>query len=82
VGCPTLSGGARLKIPPGTDSGQIFRLKGRGMPSLRGGSPGDLLVTVTLVTPPVVDERSKELLREFERLNPENPRAYTESKKG
>jgi molecular chaperone DnaJ len=82
VEVPTLSGGARLKIPPGTHSGQVFRLKGRGMPSLRGGSPGDLLVTVTIVSPPVVDERSKELLREFERLNPENPRAYTESKKG
>lgn len=75
---PTLSGGAVLKVPPGTSSSQIFRLRERGMPALRGGSAGDLLVEVGLVAPPVVDERSKELLREFQRLNPENPRPYHE----
>jgi molecular chaperone DnaJ len=77
VDVPTLGGGARLKIPPGTSSGQTFRLKGRGMPSLRGAQPGDLLVEVTVAVPAIVDEKSKELLREFERLNPENPRGYT-----
>jgi molecular chaperone DnaJ len=79
---PTLSGAARLKIPPGTSSGQVFRLKERGMPSLRQGLSGDLLVEVNIVTPKVVDERSKELLREFDRLNPENPRQYTGNTKG
>lgn len=77
VDVPTLGGGARLKIPPGTSSGQAFRLKGRGMPSLRGAQPGDLLVEVAVFVPAVVDEKSKDLLREFERLNPENPRDYT-----
>jgi len=73
---PTLAGNARLKIPPGTASGQIFRLRERGMPSPRGGAPGDLLAEVAVAVPAVVDERSKELLREFERLNPESPRPY------
>lgn len=72
---PTLSGKSLLKIPPGTKSGQIFRLRGKGMPSLLGGSAGDLLVEVYISVPDVVDEKSKELLREFERLNREDPRA-------
>ncbi len=76
---PTLSGGARLKIPPGTPSGQVFRLRERGMPSPRGGVAGDLLVEVAVAVPSVADERSKELLKEFERLNPDNPRSYTGS---
>ena len=80
VDVPTLSGGARLKIPPGTSSGQVFRLKGRGMPSLRGGQPGDLLVETTITAPAVVDEKGKELLREFARLNPEDPRSYNAGK--
>lgn len=82
VEVPTMTGGAMLKIPPGTSSGQVFRLRDRGMPALRGGAPGDLFVEVTIVSPAMVDEKSKELLREFERLNPENPRTYTESQKG
>ncbi len=77
---PTLSGGAMLKIPPGTASGQVFRLRERGMPSPRGAAPGDLLAEVTVAVPSVVDEKSKELLREFARLNPENPRSYNSSK--
>ncbi|MEJ2420157.1 MAG: DnaJ C-terminal domain-containing protein [Acidobacteriota bacterium] len=76
---PTMTGTARLRIPPGTGCGQVFRLKERGMPSLRGGTPGDLLVEVTVSVPGVVDEKSKDLLREFARLNPENPRSYYNS---
>lgn len=75
VEVPTLAGGAVLKVPPGTRAGQVFRLRERGMPSPRGGAKGDLLVEVTLFVPPFVDERSKDLLREFQRLNPEDPRA-------
>ncbi len=71
---PTLDGRARLRIPPGTQSGQRFRLRGRGLPSPRDGRPGDLVVEVRLVLPKLLDERSKELLREFGRLNPENVR--------
>jgi molecular chaperone DnaJ len=49
-------------------------MREKGAPSLRGGSRGDQLVEVRLVMPPVRDERSKEILRELERLNPINPR--------
>lgn len=71
---PTMTGKTLLKIPPLTKSGQVFRLKGKGMPSLLGKSSGDLLVEVFISVPDVVDEKSKDLLKEFARLNPENPR--------
>jgi molecular chaperone DnaJ len=71
---PTISGMTLLKIPPNTKSGQVFRLRGKGMPSLIGGSPGDFLVEVYISVPDIIDEKSKEVLREFERLNPDNPR--------
>ena len=71
---PTLDGPGRVRVPPGTQSGQRFRLKGRGVPSTRDGRRGDLVVEVRLVLPRVVDERSKELLREFGRLNQDSVR--------
>ena len=71
---PTPDGTGRVRIPPGTQSGQRFRLRGRGAPSARGGRRGDLVVEVRLVLPRLVDERSKELLREFGRLNAEDVR--------
>jgi len=71
---PTVEGKARLKIPSGTQTGQKFRLRGRGAPSARGGGRGDQLVEVQVVLPTVNDERSKEILREFAQLNPQNPR--------
>jgi len=69
IDVPSLDGTARLRIPPGTQSGQRFRLRERGLPSPRGGPRGDLVVEVRLVLPKLLDERSKELLREFGRLN-------------
>ena len=69
---PTLDGAVRLRVPPGTQSGQRFRLRERGVPSPRGGGRGDLVVEVRLVLPAVLDERSKELLREFGRINGED----------
>jgi len=71
---PAPDGTARVRVPPGTQSGQRFRLRGRGAPSPRDGRPGDLIVEVRLVLPKVIDERSKELLREFGRINQENVR--------
>ncbi len=71
---PTVDGSANMRIPPGTQSGQVFRLREKGVPSLRGGSRGDQLVEVKIVVPPIRDERSKEILRELEKLNPVNPR--------
>ncbi|MFB3903625.1 MAG: molecular chaperone DnaJ [Acidobacteriota bacterium] len=72
---PTIEGKASMKIPAGTQSGQKFRLRGRGAPSLKGGIHGDQIVEVRVVLPKIRDERSKEILREFARLNPEDPRA-------
>ena len=71
---PTVSGKAQLRIPPGTQSGQLFRLREKGAPSLRGNTRGDQYVEVKIVLPQIIDEDSKNLLREFARRNPENPR--------
>jgi molecular chaperone DnaJ len=71
---PSIEGKTLLRIPPGTQSGQKFRLRGKGAPSLRGDSPGNQIVEVRVVVPKIADERSKEILRELARLNPENPR--------
>jgi molecular chaperone DnaJ len=71
---PSIDGVARLRIPPGTQSGQRFRLRERGIPSVRDGRRGDLVVEVRLMLPPLLDERSKELLREFGRINAEDVR--------
>ena len=65
----SFDGPVRLRIPPGTQSGQQFRLSGRGAPSWRDDQRGDLLAEVRLVLPRILDERSKELLREFGRIN-------------
>lgn len=71
---PTVTGKAQLRIPPGTQSGQVFRLRQRGAPSLRGQTRGDQYVEVKIALPKIIDEDSKELLRQFARRNPENPR--------
>src|SRR6185503_4008518 len=70
----TPDGTARLRVPPGTQSGQRFRLRERGASSTRDGRRGDLVVEVRLMLPKLLDERSKELLREFGRINGENVR--------
>lgn len=69
IDIPAPDGVARLRVPPGTQSGQRFRLRERGAPSARNGRRGDLVVEVRLMLPKVLDERSKELLREFGRIN-------------
>ena len=74
VDIPTIDGVVRLRVPPGTQSGQRLRLRERGAPSLRTGGRGDLIVEVALVLPALLDERSKELLREFGRINGEDVR--------
>jgi molecular chaperone DnaJ len=74
IDVPSLDGPARLRIPPGTQSGQRFRLRDRGVPSPRDGRRGDLVVEARLVLPKLLDERSKELLREFGRINSEDVR--------
>jgi molecular chaperone DnaJ len=71
VDVKTPDGTARLRVPPGTQAGQRFRLRGHGAPSTRDGQRGDLIVEVRIVLPRLLDERSKELLREFGRINSE-----------
>ena len=72
---PTIDGQALLRIPPGTQSGQKFRVRERGVLNPRTGRRGDQYVEVHIHVPRVVDERSKEILRELARLNPQDPRA-------
>jgi molecular chaperone DnaJ len=72
---PTIDGRAQLKVPPGTQSGQKLRMRDRGVPSTASSETrGDEIVTIEIVVPKVQDERSKEILRELARLNPEDPR--------
>jgi molecular chaperone DnaJ len=73
---PTIDGRAQLKVPQGTQSGQKLRMRERGVPSSsHEGKRGDQIVTIEIMVPKVQDERSKEILREFAKLNPEEPRA-------
>jgi molecular chaperone DnaJ len=68
-------GRTQLKIPPGTQTGQKLRLREKGVPSAaHEGKRGDQIVEVKVVVPKVQDERSKEILRELAKLNPEEPR--------
>ncbi|MDQ2920240.1 MAG: molecular chaperone DnaJ [Acidobacteriota bacterium] len=72
---PTVEGKAQLRIPPGTQSGQKFRLRQRGAPSLRKpGAKGDQFVEVQVTLPKVISEETKELLRQYSKMNSENPR--------
>ena len=67
---PTLDGSATIKIPAGTRGGQRFRLKGRGVPARSARAAGDLHAIVQIVTPKDLDAKSRELLEEFARINP------------
>ncbi len=72
---PTVEGKAQLRIPPGTQSGQKFRLRERGAHSLRNPQArGDQFVEVQITLPKVISEETKDLLRSFAQTNPENPR--------
>ena len=73
---PTIDGRTLLKVPPGTQSGQKLRLREKGVPSAtKEGTRGDEIVEVKLTVPMPRDEKTKELLRELAKLNPEDPRA-------
>ncbi|MBW7458924.1 molecular chaperone DnaJ, partial [Paenibacillus sepulcri] len=62
---PTLTEKVKLKVPSGTQTGTYFRLKGKGVPRLRGYGQGDQHVKVTIVTPTNLSDEQKELLRQF-----------------
>ena len=61
-------GEAQLKIPAGTANGKVFRLRGKGVPSLRGGSPGDLDVRIVVEVPARLDRKQRAALEEFQKL--------------
>jgi len=76
IDVPTIDGRSTLKIPPGTQSGQKLRLREKGVPSAtKEGVRGDEIVEVKITVPMPRDEKTKELLRELAKLNPEDPRA-------
>jgi len=69
---PTIDGGkAKIKIPPGTQSGKQFRLKGKGMPYIRGSGNGDLYVQVNTEVPVSLNREQKELLEKFRKIENE-----------
>ncbi|TJZ78731.1 molecular chaperone DnaJ [Chitiniphilus eburneus] len=77
---PTLEGKARISIPAGTQTGQVFRLRGKGIRGVRTAITGDLMCHVVLETPVNLTSRQKELLKEFEEISQgdaekHNPRA-------
>ncbi len=75
VEVPTIDGRAQLKIPPGTQSGQKLRMRERGVENAQQpGQRGDEIVTVSVVVPHLNDERSREIMRELGKLNPQDPR--------
>ena len=70
---PTIDGGrSRVRIPEGSQSGRQMRLRGKGMPALRGGNHGDMLIELSVETPVKLTSKQKELLREFDKLSAEN----------
>jgi len=75
VEVPTIDGRAQLKIPPGTQNGQKLRMRERGVENAQHpGQRGDEIVTVSVAVPHLNDERSREIMRELGRLNPDDPR--------
>jgi len=74
IDVPTLYGKATIKVPPGTRSGQKFRLRDKGAPIREKKARGDQFVEVSIVPPPFNDERIRELMRELEKISHQNPR--------
>jgi curved DNA-binding protein len=73
---PTLSGKARIKVPPGSQSGRAMRLKGKGMPRVKGDGHGDLFAKLAVVVPKELNSRELELVKELGALRSDNPRAH------
>ncbi|WP_126427758.1 molecular chaperone DnaJ [Brevibacillus marinus] len=79
---PTVDGRVKLKIPAGTQTETSFRVRGKGVPYLRGSGRGDQHVKVRVVTPKNLTERQKELLREFAEMSGEAPQEVPASDEG
>jgi len=73
VEVPTIDGGrSRVKVPAGSQTGKQMRLRGKGMPALRGAGQGDMMIELAVETPVNLTSRQKEILREFEGLSVDN----------
>ena len=73
VEVPILGGKAQLTVPPGTQPGQVLRLRGKGMPSLHGRSKGDICYQVVLEVPTTLNAKQRQLLEEFQRASRDEP---------
>ena len=87
LGCelivPTLDGAVKYTVPAGTQPGDVFKLKDRGIQNLNGRSKGDQLVRIEIVVPKKLSEKQKDMLRDFEAdLNPANVSTLNDEKKG
>jgi molecular chaperone DnaJ len=78
---PTLEGHAKVKIPTETQTGQVFRLRNKGIRPVRGSVVGDLYCHVAVETPVKLTAKQKELLREFEAINQQDPAAHSPKQK-
>ena len=74
VTTPTLDGDAALTLPPGTETGQRLRLRGKGLRQGKGLEPGDLMILIRIVVPKRLTPREKELFDELARISPFKPR--------
>ena len=71
---PTPDGPISLKVPPGTESGKLLRVRGRGVPKLKGSGRGDLLARVRVTVPKKLSKAEKEALEQLKAVSKENPR--------
>jgi molecular chaperone DnaJ len=78
VSVPTLDGRVTLKVPAGTSSGKVMRVRGKGGPKPRGGN-GDLLVTIDVEVPKKLTKQERELLERFAEIHKQSPRAHLEA---
>ena len=74
VEVPTPDGPISLKIPPGSESGKLLRVRGRGAPKLKGSGRGDLLARVRVTVPKKLSKAEKEALEQLKSVSKENPR--------
>lgn len=82
IDIPTLDGHAKIKIPAETQSGKVFRLRGKGIKNVRSHAHGDLMCHVVVETPVSLTDRQKELLREFEEISSGNADRHNPKAKG